>query len=258
MRVELTAFSRNIDFLVNTIERNNFSAVHLTNKDTHENNLAALSVLTSTFPSVHFCAHYSIKYQYKRKAEISAHWLVQYTQKLIDMGVDSLLLMSGVPRRTFDVLAGLQILKDHNLLSNIDVYVVYNPFLAGDELEQENERLIQKLRFAELKGVFLQIGLNAAAATAGIERIRKNRPHIPIFASVLVPSHHFSQRFQFRPWKGVHLPNSFLQASLAGQIKIAQNMAEFYTSNGVDILAEMFPFDEELWQQFASSGTHLS
>jgi len=238
--------------LVKIINQENINYLNLANKNYENNNLELAKKLANLLPEKSICIHFSLKYQYKKNASITKEWFLQAIQHLIDFQIDSVLLVSGVPKRSVDTLVALKLCEQADFFNKIEICVCYNPFLPEEEQKIEDDRLIEKLRFAGVKAVFLQIGLDKQKALKGIKFIRKNRPNIKIVGSVFVPSPSFSKSFQFRPWKGVFISDEFFKLSQEKQILVCLDMKRFYESLQAEILIEQFPFLQKEWDKFKS------
>ena len=58
-----------------------------------------------------------------------------------------------------------------------------------------------------------------------------------IFGSLLIPSKQFIARFKFRPWKGVHISQSFL-CSLDEYYVFTKELVCFYKNNNITPVIE--------------------
>jgi len=239
-----------IDAISRIIECTKIHKINLTNKYTQNNNIQCARVLANRFPEVDMCVTFSAQYQYKRQAGVTRSWYAEWMHHMIDYQVDSVLLVSGSVRRRFDSIAALQVCDEYDLFSQIDVGVVYNPFLDTAAQQQENQRCIQKLRYPKVKTVYMQIGMNTDKAQQGIDFLYKNRPHLTIIPGVIAPTPTFAHRFAFRPWKGVDIPHSFLQSDMQTQFDDTQQMRAWYAKHNLEIVVTQVPFEYKCFSKW--------
>ena len=229
MLIELTV--RNIVDIPKIIEgivEIGATKVALTDKNGMPDNLFAASEIREALPNIKIITYYSLKNHTSKVVEDKYEDIKQYFERAGKIGVDTVLLVSGSQRPKFDTLAALDFIKVNNLKpDSVSLAVAYNPFLDGDDLTLENQRLRIKADSGLVDKVYLQIGTDITALTKGVEVIKKVLPNATIGGSLIVPTPYMISSFRLRPWKGVIISPEFL-SSLESAFEINKKLTDKY------------------------------
>jgi 5,10-methylenetetrahydrofolate reductase len=235
MFIELTLRNHIIDEkIVHTIRTfpASITAIGLTDKNGMPNNLELISQLKKEFPKIQFVPYYSLKNHTNRDPQVIRDNFEMYIETSKNQELEHILLVSGNPKPKFETLPSLNYINDRESSESMKFGVAYNPFLSGDELQQENERLEKKLDFPMVNSVYLQIGFDEKKLQEAVTFIKKIRPKINIIASIFVPTPYTLSKFEFRPWKGVFLPEGFT-TNYENSLKMCKKYLDFSTSLGL-------------------------
>jgi hypothetical protein len=173
--------------------------------------------------------------------------------KILDKyNVKEFLLVSGNPKMKLDTMEVLKTLnfgtypyevlssaQDEDFLENADlndkvkIGIAYNPY--SKDLERENIRLVEKVKFSNVLCVWLQLGQDLDELKTGVDFIRTINPYILIVNSILSPSKTLLKSLQFRPWSGVYYSDEFYN-NLEFALQNVQNMQQLSQELGLEVL----------------------
>lgn len=171
--------------------------------------LAAAARLRVEVPGLDVMTHAAAKHH-------DPHSFRSLLFRVEDGALDPLLVVSGHPRGTFDALAALDMMSAAG--GRMTAYCVHDPYLPAEERAVEDARLEKKLSHAFVRGVILQIGMDAGRAAEAASRIRALRPDASVLASVPIPTEGMLRRLGERPLFGVRLDAAYLgSAAVAGE-----------------------------------------
>ncbi len=238
---DLNQLKNKIDFLLNRdIYKINIPCKGLIKKDFL---LEAVKYIGTNYKEAEVIYHYSLFHQFSKDQNNSLNDLLRFIKLAREYNNKELLLISGSrKKKNFEVTNILDKFKDED----IKFGVAYNPyFLKNNEISLERNNLIKKVNSGLVNSIWLQFGSNPQALEKEIKFIKKNiidqsnifNDQIKLYGSILVPSKQFLARFKFRPWKGVHLTQDFLN-SLEYSKSITKEIYKFYCKNDIIPLVE--------------------
>ena len=183
--------------------------------------LETIKFIGSNYRNLDITYHYSFFHEYSKSKSISYLKFLSFLELVKRYNNAKILLVSGSKKRKeFDVLTILGNLK--NDLNNDDQFgVVYNPYFPNEiDLENERNRLFNKLNTGLIKSIWFQFGTDYENLIREINYIREIKNNliysldnkIDIYGSLFIPSKQFLSRFKFRPWRNVFLSNEYLNA----------------------------------------------
>ncbi len=191
--------------------------------------------------------HYSFYHQFHNNKNLSYQKFLNFVElnKTYNKGNEILIVSGSKKRNQFEVLDILEKLK-FDLSKNIKFGVAFNPyFFEKSDYKIERNRLRDKLNSSFVQSIWLQFGSEINQLRREINFINKMLDNsqkfinneIDIYGSLFIPSKQFLARFKFRPWKGVHLSNKYLN-SLEESGKITKILVDFYLNNSIIPLIE--------------------
>ncbi len=207
-------------------KKNNLSKINIPCKNTLKKEFLLNSIKLSReeFPSIDIIPHFSILYEFRRNKFNTQNYFIKFINVVKSLGCKQVLLVSGSQRRaTLDSVSTLLFLKDNPLFlnDNFSLGVAFNPYLSCHMIDEEIERLANKLKSGLVSSVWIQFGTdiqllesrlgmlkNIILSTSNNNKILD----INLFGSILIPSKQFLARFKYRPWKGVYCSNEFLES----------------------------------------------
>ena len=177
-----------------------------------------MQILQAEIPQADICVHVSLKYQYRKSLENSQQQCRQLLQDLHKASpACSILLVTGSGKRPklcsikvwsgscclavqpycsspFTGLACLQCLslaKQWPEKTVEKLFVAYNPYLPdAPALEEERQRLSQKLASGMVAGIYLQMGTDLERLQAGLQYLRglTGAEGLQLLGSVFLPT----------------------------------------------------------------------
>jgi hypothetical protein len=172
---------------------------------------------------------FSCSANYKQNATKTFIKFLQFTQTLISHNINQFLLVSGNPKMKLDTLEVL----NHFIDSNIKIAVAYNPY--SKDLEIENQRLFNKLKYSNVNQVWLQLGQDRVKLINAVKLIRSKNPQIKIVNSVLQPTANLLKSLKFRPWSGVYYTDEFYN-DIEFALQNVNEMKQLSQELGLEIL----------------------
>lgn len=164
----------------------------------------------SIMPDAEVTLYVSAKYFSDSSMELSRASFRKAFEEAKKIGIKKFLFISGHPRSSFDAIEMLRIVHDRHLAGDVQISCSYNPYFDPGRLREEQERARTKMGFPFVKGICLQIGMDANKLAKGVEFLRSVRPDISLAGSVPVPSDATLNRLKLLALYGVFLPNSYL------------------------------------------------
>jgi hypothetical protein len=229
---ELTIY--NINFsnkLINKIANLKTNKIAIINKKFNTPIFEIIKKIQDINPNLEIIPYYSLKYHQKDSLKNSAQEFRNNLEILNTIGIKNTLLISGSPKPKYDSIQVLEYLKDTYSKNKLpQIAVAYNPFLRGNDLDIENKRVQKKLETNLISAVCLQIGIETESIQNAVDYLRTIQPGVKIYLSLMNPSPSRLAQFRYRPWKGVYLPQEYINsAEQANQInqsiyKLAQDM----------------------------------
>ena len=129
--------------------------------------------------------------------------------------------------------------------------VAWTPVIPDEsERMKERERLRQKLETNLVNDIWLQFGSNTSILRQELawpRRVRRQHQH-QIFGSIFVPSKQWLNQFRFRPWKGVHVGEGFLD-DLQSCTSITEEILGIYREFGIVPVVESATSNEKRMQE---------
>ncbi len=202
----------------------------------------AARFLGNNYKDINITYHYSFYYQYYKNSSLSYEKFLNFIDLIDSYDKNNILLVSGSKKRNeFEVLNILDKLKS-DLGSFSKFGVAYNPYYQDDnDLENERNRLIYKLKSGLINSIWLQFGSELNNLEREISFIKKLKNdfsrNINLYGSLFIPSKQFLARFKFRPWRGVFLSDEYLN-SLERSKLITKKIINIYKYNKVIPLIE--------------------
>ena len=207
-------------------KKNNLSRINIPCKNTLKKEFLLNSIILSReeFPSIDIIPHFSILYEFRRNKFNTQNYFIKFINVVKSLGCKQVLLVSGSQRRaTLDSVSTLLFLKDNPLFlnDNFSLGVAFNPYLSRHMIDEEIERLANKLKSGLVSSVWIQFGTDIQLLESRLGMLKNiilltsnnNKIlDINLFGSILIPSKQFLARFKYRPWKGVYCSNEFLES----------------------------------------------
>jgi hypothetical protein len=253
MNIEITIRDiKHLDTIISRLTKLNPTQINLTDKNGLTDNILLIETLRGSLPDAHFVPHYSFKNHTSKNRDAI---LENYTEFLVEANnqkLSEILLVSGHPRPKLDTLEGLKLaqnIQQEQELEPTQFAVAYNPFLTGHHLEQEKQRLAQKLEFDSVKRVYFQMGTLTHTLRDGVEYVRSLNKSVEITPSIVIPTSNFLSKFRFRPWKGVMLDEKYL-ANIKNATEKTKDLMRISQELQLSPLLEMVGFQHMDMDQF--------
>lgn len=229
----------NINFsnkLIDKIANLKANKLAITNKKFNTPIFEIIKKIQEINPNLEIIPYYSLKYHQKDSLQHSAQELKNHLEIFSQLGIKSILLISGIPKPKYDSIQILEYLKDiYSKNESPKISVAYNPFLRGIDLELENNRIKNKLETALISSVYLQIGIDTVSIQKAVDYLRVIQPDVKIYLSLMNPTPARLAQFRYRPWKGVYLAQEYISsAEKANQIN--QSIYELAQDIGLGII----------------------
>ena len=90
-----------------------------------------------------------------------------------------------------------------------------------------------------MNSIWLQYGTDIKELQNEVNYLKKvvRYEKINLFGSLFIPSKQFIARFKFRPWKGVHISENFLN-SIDNYYDFTRDLVQFYEENNITPVIE--------------------
>jgi hypothetical protein len=234
---ELSIYS--IDFSkksISLLSNNSIHKISITNKKYNTPIDSIIQKIQIINPRLEIIPYYSLKYNLQSSLQDTVLTFIQQLHLYQNLGIKEVLLVSGVPKPKYDTRQVLEILSKHYQSEQLPrLAVAYNPFLTGIDLEIENNTIETKLKSGIISSVYLQIGIDLTIIKESIKYLRQLQPNLNIYLSLMKPTPTRLSQFQYRPWKGVNLPQEYLQ-SVSNAIKINKSIYNLAQELNVSII----------------------
>jgi hypothetical protein len=234
---ELSIYSTDFNKkLISLLSNNSINKISITNKKYNTSIESIIQKIQTINPRLEIIPYYSLKYHQQSSLQDTALTFIQQLKLYQDLGVKEVLLISGVPKPKYDTRQVLEILsKNYQSEKLPQLAVAYNPFLTGLDLEIENNTIETKIQSGIISSFYLQIGIDLTKIKESIQYLRQLQPNLNIYLSLINPTPTRLAQFQYRPWKGVYLPQEYLQ-SVSNAIKINESIYNLAQELNVNII----------------------
>ncbi|HSD11965.1 MAG TPA: hypothetical protein VLC10_00255 [Patescibacteria group bacterium] len=206
--------------------------------------LGTAAALRAAVPGLDVVTHAAAKHH-------DPHSFRSFLFRVEDDKLDPLLVVSGRPRGKFDSLAALAMMSAAG--GRMSAYCVHNPFLPDADRATEDARLAEKLGYPFVRGIVLQIGMDAERVKDAAARIRSLRPDAAVIASVPVPTDGMLKKLKERPLAGVGLDAAYLGSSAAAKEATARHL-DALRGLGVEPLFFMDAFERDRIEWAVAAG----
>ena len=201
---------------------------------------STIKYISKNFQEFNVTYHYSLYHQYYKNKEKSYHYFLDFLQNSHSNRNYEILLVSGSnKKKNFDVIEVLgDIKKDKNL--KVKLGIAYNPYLKKYfNISSERERLESKISSGLINSIWFQYGTDIEVIQKEVSYLKKviKLEKLNLFGSLLIPSKQFIARFKFRPWKGVHIAENYLN-SLDDFYCFTRDLVCFYKKNNITPVIE--------------------
>lgn len=212
---ELSIYS--IDFsakLMSNISNPTINKISITNKKYNTPIVDIIKKIKNINPKLDITPYYSLKYHQGDSLHTTALDFISYLKIYTKLGIKETLLISGVSKSKYNTVQVLDISKT---IYKSDQYpkiaVAYNPFLTGVNLKIENDYIQSKIQSGIISSIYLQIGIDLKVIQESIQYLRQLQPNLNVYISLINPTPTRLAQFNYRPWKGVYLPQEYLKSS---------------------------------------------
>ena len=193
--------------------------------------------------------HYSLYHQYSQNKEKSYQAFLDFLDNShFNRNYEILLVSGSNKKKNFDALNVLSNLKKEKNIK-VKLGIAYNPYLKKYyNISSERERFEKKVSTGLINSIWIQYGTNVKVLQNEVNYLKKSTKHekLNLFGSLLVPSKQFSARFKFRPWKGVHISENYLN-SLEDFYAFTRDLICFYRNhNIIPVIETDFSSSEKL------------
>ena len=179
--------------------------------------------------------HYSLYHQYSQNKEKSYQDFLDFLKNSYSNKKYEILLVSGSnKKKNFDAISVLGKIKEENNLK-VKLGIAYNPYLKKYYNDfTERERCKNKISSGLINSIWFQYGTNVKVLQNELNYLKNatKSKKLNLFGSLLIPSKQFIARFKFRPWKGVHISENYLN-SLEEFYAFTTDLVCFYKNNNI-------------------------
>lgn len=234
---ELSIYSEDFNTkLTSLLSNDSIHKISITNKKYNTPVESIIKKIQNINPKLEIIPYYSLKYNQQSSLQDTALTFIQQLHLYQDLGIKEVLLVSGVPKPKYNTIQVLEILSQIYQSEQLPkLAVAYNPFLTGLDLEIENNTIETKVKSDIISSVYLQIGINLNIIRESVQYLRQLQPNLDIYLSLMNPTQTRIAQFQYRPWKGVDLPQDYLQ-SIGNAIKINKSIYNLAKELNVGII----------------------
>eukprot|EP01026_Neomeris_dumetosa_P058515 TRINITY_DN54529_c0_g1_i6.p2 TRINITY_DN54529_c0_g1~~TRINITY_DN54529_c0_g1_i6.p2 ORF type:complete len:279 (-),score=28.94 TRINITY_DN54529_c0_g1_i6:227-1063(-) len=229
--------------LTNFLNQHNLKRVNITNKKKEDELLNWVRILKQNQNDLDICVHYSIKWNYRGAINPTFQAYQKFLEELSYFQGCSVLLLSGTgPKKRFNSVEALKMMKENGVKSSVPLYVAFNPYLPNDDdLAFEKDRLVQKIKSGLISGIYLQTGSDLSKLREGLEFIQneliKQDARLSILGSIFVANPRFLAQMRYRPWNGVFLSEEYL-STVENAHQITTKILEVYQEFEVTPIVE--------------------
>ena len=201
---------------------------------------ATIKYISKNFQEFNVTYHYSLYHQYKKNKEKSYLDFLDFLKNSYSNRNYEILLVSGSnKKKNFDVIKVLDNLKKEKNLK-VKLGIAFNPYLKKYyDVPSERERLESKISSGLINSIWFQYGTDIEVIKNEVTYLEKvlESKKLNLFGSLLIPSKQFIARFKFRPWKGVHISEKYLN-SLDDFYNFTRDLVCFYKNNNITPVIE--------------------
>ncbi|MEY4744236.1 MAG: hypothetical protein RL272_181 [Candidatus Parcubacteria bacterium] len=218
MRFEITLRDpAQADAVVPLLREFGIGAVNVTDVSKEVDPVGVACRLLVARPGLHVMTHAAAKHH-------DPHSYRSLLFRAEDCASGPLLVVSGHPRQRFDTIAALDMMAAAG--GRMPAYCAYDPFkgAAGNQAE-EDERLARKLSYPFVRGICMQVGMDARRVARAADAIRSHRADADILASVPVPTEGMLRRLREKPLGGIILDDAYLGAAGAAAAATKRHLA---------------------------------
>jgi len=199
-----------------------------------------IKFILKNFQEFNVTYHYSLYHQYNKNIEKSYHDFIDFLKDSHSNRNYEILLVSGSnKKKNFDVVNVLDnVKKEKNL--RVKLGIAYNPYLRRYyNISSERERFESKISSGLINSIWFQYGTDIEVIQNEVNYLEKvlKSEKLNLFGSLLIPSKQFIARFKFRPWKGVHISEKYLN-SLEDFYGFTRDLVRFYKNNNITPVIE--------------------
>ena len=220
--------------------------------------LSAIKVSREEFPNINIIPHFSIQHQFRRNSQNTLIDLYGFFREIEYLGCKDVLLVSGSQKKaTLDSLSTLTHISENSFFTKSPkIGIALNLYLPEILFQEEMLRLKYKLKTNCVSSIWLQFGSDCRVLDKRIKLIKnvildnikhnKNKSHISLFGSILIPSNQFLTRFKFRPWKGVYLSREFLNSLQIANLLVLQVLKVYKKHKIIPLIETKTSTEKEL------------
>jgi hypothetical protein len=211
------------------------ATISLPNKSKSISILDTINQIQSINPKLTIIPYYSLKFHQAKTLDETAQEFLSLLEQLESLHIPETLLISGVPKPKYTTLDILSYIQNHYQDNYPHIAIAYNPFLSGEELEQENQLLQDKIKTGLISSVYLQIGIDIPTIQKAVTFIQSLQADIVVYISLMNPTPLRLAQFKYRPWKGVMVSQEYLASSQRAQ-EINQNLYDLAKKLNIGII----------------------
>ena len=201
---------------------------------------STINYVSKNFKEFNVTYHYSLYHQYYKNKEKSYYDFLDFLKNSHSNRNYEILLVSGSnKKKNFDVINVLDDIKKEKYLK-VKFGIAYNPYLKKYyDISTERERFESKISSGFINSIWFQYGTDIEVIQNEVSYLQKviKSEKLNLFGSLLIPSKQFIARFKFRPWKGVHISENFLN-SLDDFYEFTRDLVCFYKKNNITPVIE--------------------
>jgi hypothetical protein len=199
-----------------------------------------IKYISKNFKEFNVTYHYSLYHQYSKNKEKSYQDFLDFIKNSYSNKNYEILLVSGSnEKKNFNVINVLNNLRKENYIK-VKLGIAYNPYLKKYyKVSSEKKRLESKFSSGFINSIWFQYGTDTKVLQNEVSFL-KNSPEfqkLNLFGSLLIPSKQFIARFKFRPWKGVHISEKYLN-SIEDFYAFTRELVCFYRNNNITPVIE--------------------
>ena len=222
---------------LNNIKNINIPCKGLIKKDLFN---STIKYISKNYNEFNVTYHYSLYHQYSKNKNKSYQDFLDFVKNSHTNRNYEILLVSGSnKKKSFDCIDALDFLqKEKNL--KVKLGIAFNPYLKKYyDVSSERERLKSKISSGLINSIWFQYGTDIEVIKNEVSYLEKvlESKKLNLFGSLLIPSKQFIARFKFRPWKGVHISEKYLN-SLEDFYDFTRDLVCFYKKNNITPVIE--------------------
>tara|TARA_A100001035_G_scaffold142718_1_gene112251 strand:+ start:354 stop:1151 length:798 start_codon:yes stop_codon:yes gene_type:complete len=201
---------------------------------------STVKFISKNFQEFNVTYHYSLYHQFSKNSQKSYNDFLNFIKNSNSNKNYEILLLSGSnKRKNFDTINVLSKIKREKNLK-VKLGIAYNPYLKKYyNIPSERERFERKISSGLINSIWFQFGTDLKELQNEFKYLRKASEYekLNLFGSLLIPSKQFIARFRFRPWKGVHISENYLN-SLEDFYGFTRDLVCFYKKNNITPIIE--------------------